>query len=340
VSRQIDPRLTRALVPAVVLLALLVAVPVPFVAIGRGPTYDTLGKINGVDVVQVKDLPTYPTSGHLNMTTVGVRSRITGGQALQLWLAGDEQVLPRSAVFPPGVSDQEAVARTVEEFVQSQGAAEAAALSYLNIPTTVVIGDVLPGGPGAGVLAPGDVVVALAGRAVTTPNELRTIVSDLVPGQPLTLTVDHPGQPRHDVALTVGTNPQTGRGFLGVVPLARPAEQEVVFTLGDVGGPSAGLMFALAVVDKLTPGELTGGRFVAGTGQIDATGTVQPIEGIRLKMLAAREAGATAFLVPSENCTEARSDTPEGLQTIRVDDLGGAVAALDALRSGGTPPSC
>jgi PDZ domain-containing protein len=100
------------------------------------------------------------------------------------------------------------------------------------------------------------------------------------------------------------------------------------------------LMFALAVVDKLSPGELTGGRFVAGTGAIDAAGDVSPIGGIPFKMRAAHDAGATVFLVPDENCTEAAATAPAGLQLIRVTGLGDAVTQLEALDGGAPPRSC
>ena len=99
-------------------------------------------------------------------------------------------------------------------------------------------------------------------------------------------------------------------------------------------------MFALAVVDKLSPGDLTGGRFIAGTGAIDGTGDVSPIGGIPFKMRAAHDAGATVFLVPDENCAEAVATAPQGLQLVRVTGLGDAVTQLEALDSGAPPASC
>lgn len=333
-------RAIAGLVLTALLVALFVSVPVPFITISRGPTFDTLGAVNDVPVVQVKDLPTYPTSGHLNMTTVSVTDGITGLDALRYWLSDDHRLLPRTVLLQPGETAADAAARNERLFLDSQQAAEAAALGHLGLPTTVVAGEIIPGGPAVGALRPGDVIVQIAGRDITGVHDLRDQVSALPPGQQVTLTVDRPGQPRQDVVLVVGRNPATGAGFLGILPIARPAEDEIDFTLGDIGGPSAGLMFALATVDKLTPGELTGGRFVAGTGTIDSTGLVGEIQGIRFKMLAAREAGATVFLVPEKNCEEARSVVPVGLQTVRVHDIAGAITALDTVRAGGTPPSC
>lgn len=318
-----------------------VAVPTPFVAIGRGPTFDTLGAVDGTPVVAIPDLPTYPTSGRLNMTTVGVTSGITAVEAIGMWVAGDRQVVPRSAVVPPGETEEEALARNAQLFADSQSAAEGAAITYLGLPATVYVGGVVADSAAAGVLESGDVLVEIAGQPVTTLAGLRAVMAGTRPGQQVPLRLRRGDTEPRDVVLTLGSLPGMEQGALGILPAARPAGAgDIVISLGDVGGPSAGLVFALAVVDKLTPGELTGGRFVAGTGTIMSTGEVGPIEGIRFKMLAAREAGAEVFLVPGGNCEEARTAVPEGLQTVRVDDLTGAVAALDLIRSGGTPPAC
>jgi PDZ domain-containing protein len=115
---------------------------------------------------------------------------------------------------------------------------------------------------------------------------------------------------------------------------------DIIISLAEVGGPSAGLMFALAIVDKLTPGALTGNTFVAGTGAIDTGGEVGPIGGIPLKMIRAREAGASVFLVPAGNCAEAVQRVPEGLRLVRVGTLAEAVQSLDALQAGQQPPGC
>jgi PDZ domain-containing protein len=128
---------------------------------------------------------------------------------------------------------------------------------------------------------------------------------------------------------------------LGIALTERPEVPfTITITLADVGGPSAGLMFALAIVDKLTPGALTGNTFVAGTGEIATDGQVGPIGGIPLKMLRAREAGATVFMVPAENCSEAAQRAPDGLRLVRVGTLTDAVHALDEIRAGQQPPHC
>ncbi|MCZ7414496.1 MULTISPECIES: S16 family serine protease [unclassified Streptomyces] len=121
------------------------------------------------------------------------------------------------------------------------------------------------------------------------------------------------------------------------------AEDDVVVTLSleDIGGPSAGLLFALGIVDTLDGEEsLTGGATVAGTGTIDGDGTVGPVGGVPLKTQAARRDGATAFLVPLAECADAAAEVPEGLRLIPVRTLDDALAALAALRSGEPTPAC
>ncbi len=329
----------------VALFAALAAVPTPFIAVGLGPTFDTLGVEDGVEVTRIADLPTFPTSGKLNMTTVGVTDGLNGLQVLQFWASGRYQVVPRSSFVRPGETSGEASARNKQLYTDSQDNAEAAALGYLKIASSlaIVVEEVIDGSPSVGHLQVGDLVLGLDGRQLQTVEDLHAVLAERAVGQSVVLHVQRADQPPADVTLTLGANPETGAAFLGVRPRVRPLHDRITYSLGDVGGPSAGLMFALGAVDKLTPGELTGGRFVAGTGTIDAAGTVGRIEGIPFKMRAAAEAGATVFLVPGGidgNCDEARSTAPEGLQLVRVDDLAGAVAALDTLRSGGTPPGC
>ena len=114
----------------------------------------------------------------------------------------------------------------------------------------------------------------------------------------------------------------------------------MTISVGDIGGPSAGLMFALGIIDKLTPMNLTGGKFIAGTGEIEASGKVDPIGGIQQKMVGARNAGATVFLAPATNCSDVKGAIPAGLQVIKVSTLNQAVTYLEDLKSGQPVPSC
>jgi Lon-like protease len=331
------------LLPAALLAAVLcvlgTSIPVPLVALGPGPTYDTLGDVGGAPVVTVDGLPTFPTSGHLNMTTVAVSDRLTFVQMLRAWASGDRQVVPRAQIFPPGKTDAQVRAENTQQFATSESNAELAAMTQLAIPTRVVVGEVVPDSPAASALRIGDEIIAVSGRPVGTPASVSQALAGTTPGQNVTVTYRRDGQEQTaDVALAA--SPDRTQGLLGVRPSVEPRAGDIRISLGDIGGPSAGLMFALAVVDKLSPGELTGGRFVAGTGAIDAAGDVSPIGGIPFKMRAAHDAGATVFLVPDENCTEAAATAPAGLQLIRVTGLGDAVTQLEALDDGAPPRSC
>jgi PDZ domain-containing protein len=331
--------LTYAAFLAALLGVLAISLPVPLVALGPGPTYDTLGDVNGAPVVTVDGLPTFPTSGHLNMTTVAVADRLTFVDVLRAWAAGGRQVVPRTAIFPPGKSDDQVRDENTQQFTSSETNAEVAAMAQLAIPTRVVVGGLVPDSPSAGALQVGDELVAVSGRAVGSPTALADALAGTTPGQKITVTYRRGGQERNaDVAL--GRSGDRTQGLLGVRPAVEPRSGDIKISLGDVGGPSAGLMFALAVVDKLSPGALTGGRFVAGTGAIDAAGHVSPIGGIPFKMEAAREAGATAFLVPDQNCAEAAANAPAGLQLVRVTGLADAVHQLEALDTGGATARC
>ncbi|MEU8703870.1 S16 family serine protease [Streptomyces sp. NPDC048565] len=123
----------------------------------------------------------------------------------------------------------------------------------------------------------------------------------------------------------------------------KPGSVDVTLHLADVGGPSAGLFFSLGIVDKLSEdldGGLTGGRTVAGTGTIESDGTVGAVGGVSLKTQAARRDGATVFLVPKDECKQAKAERPDGLRLVSVTTLKGAVSALRALDQGGTVPGC
>ncbi|CAM2815716.1 PDZ domain-containing protein [Mycobacterium intermedium] len=331
-----------ALVPIVAFGVLLAVVTVPFVSLGPGPTFDTLGEVDGKQVVQIEGTQTYPTSGHLNMTTVSQRDDLTLGEALTLWLSGQEQLVPRDLVYPPGKSRDEVDKANNEDFKNSEDAAEYAALGYLGkYPKAVTIATVNDPGPSAGKLKPGDAIDNVNGTPVANVEQFTSLLKTTKPGDVVTIDYRRKNEPAGVAQVTLGKNKDRDYGFMGVAVLDAPwAPFEVNFNLANIGGPSAGLMFSLALVDKLTPGELVGNTFVAGTGTISLDGKVGPIGGITHKMAAARAAGATVFLVPAKNCVEATSDIPDGLKLVKVETLSSAVDALHAMTSGAPTPSC
>jgi PDZ domain-containing protein len=325
-------------------LALLLGVlgatlPVPMVALGPGPTYDTLDAVSGVPVVAISGLPTFPTSGHLNMTTVAVTDELTLFSALAYWASDGRQVVPRSTIYAPEKSDAQVQEENTEQFAASESNAEVAALTQLHLPTRVVVGEFTDGSPAAAALKVGDEIVAVAGKPVDSPSAVADALVDTKPDQTVQVTYKRDGR-QADAAVVLGSSQDRPQGLLGVRPGIEPENGEITISLGDIGGPSAGLMFALSVVDKLTPGEITGGRFIAGTGTITQDGQVGPIGGIPFKMAAARTAGATVFMTPADNCTEAKSTAPDGLELVKVATLGDAIAGLDALNAGRPVTSC
>lgn len=335
--------LLAALVPILVLGIVGTVFTVPFVALGPGPTFNTLGEVQGKPVVDVTGTPVDPTSGNLNMTTVAVRDELSIFEALGYWVSGRHGIVPRSQVYPPGVSRDQVDRSNQQEFATSESNAEVAALRFLHKPTMVTVRDVSPDSPTAksGTLRAGDQLVTVDGKPVATAQDVVNAVSSRPPGSSITVVWRRDGAEQTG-SIQLGAHPNDpSKGFLGITPVATAQPpMHVAFNLADIGGPSAGLMFSLALLDKLSPGELDGGKFIAGTGTIDADGGVGPIGGIPYKMIAAREAGAQAFLVPAGNCQEAKQHAPAGLQLIKVDTLNTAVSALDDLNRGRPTPTC
>jgi PDZ domain-containing protein len=340
VNRRISTLLV-ALVPILVFGALAWGVTVPYVSLGPGPTFDTLGEVDGKQVVDIEGTTVHPTSGHLNMTTVSQSDGITLGQALALWMSGRDQLVPRDLVYPPDKSKDEIDEANNSDFRRSEDSAEYAALSYLKYPMAVTVENVTDPGPSAGKLKSGDAIDMVNDKPVATLDEFTALLKNTKPGDQLVIDYRRKGQGVGTTTITLGKNEDRDYGFLGVGVLDAPwADFTIDFNLANIGGPSAGLMFSLAVVDKLTTGDLNDGKFVAGTGTITGDGEVGPIGGITHKMIAAQEAGATIFLVPADNCDEARSAHDDGMQLIKVDTLTAAVDALHTVSAGGEPPRC
>jgi PDZ domain-containing protein len=313
--------------------------PVPMVALGPGPTFDTLGTVEGGTVVEIDGQPVYPTSGHLNMTTVSVIDRLTMFDALAYWASPANQVVPREPIYPSDMSLDEIQKQNTAQFTSSEANAEAAALGELRLPMTVIVTELVPDTPAATILQPGDELLAVAGQPMDSVGEVSDVLTPTRPGDVVAVQYRRAGEVR-DAQIPLVARADREQGLLGVVLGAALRDGDIRISLGGVGGPSAGLMFALAVVDKLTPGELAGGRFVAGTGAIEATGVVKAINGVPFKMRRAYDEGATVFLVPDGNCEEAVATNPGDLQLVRVGTLHDAVVALEAMQSGAPVPSC
>jgi Lon-like protease len=330
-----------------VVAGLIVAavVSVPYVALTPGPTLNTLGKPDGKEIIQITGRHTYPTTGNLNLVTVsysgGPGTDFNIFSAIRAWLTPNDAVVPASEIYSSGQTQQQVQKQDTQEMLGSQEDATAAALCYLNIGFTTVdsVAATVKGTPAYGVLRPGDVITAVDGTPVGCHHDLVTMIRNRAPGAPVTLTVQRGGVTKTETLVTKNVANSAVVGIQLGSPTYRFPFQ-VKINLANIGGPSAGLMFALGIVDKLTPDGLTGGRFIAGTGEIEPSGVLQPIGGIQQKMAGARAAGATVFLTPAANCANVGGSVPAGLRVVRVSNLANAISELQALRAGRPVPSC
>ncbi|MET7533144.1 YlbL family protein [Streptomyces goshikiensis] len=358
------PRRTATMLASTLMLFVLFCtglfIKVPYAEMSPGPTVNTLGDSRGEAVLSISGRKTYRTSGHLNMTTV----RVTGAdydmnllEAVYGWLAGDNIVVPHDNLYPNGKTDKESTQENAEEFSQSQESAKVAALKQLGIPVSarVVVSSVVKASPSEGKLHAGDVIQAVDGTPVKEPGDVAKLVTKHKAGEPVEFTIvpaaeaaeaerahREPGSPTK-ITITSGKAEGDGHAIVGI---RAGTDHTFPFTvdikLADVGGPSAGLMFALGIVDKLTPEDLTGGKFIAGTGTIDDEGKVGPIGGIQMKTIGARQAGAEYFLTPAENCASAAAQVPDGLTLVKVSTIDDATKALEKIGKGDTAglPRC
>lgn len=329
----------------VVAAALIAAlVPVPYVILSPGPTLNTLGKTSSGPLISVAGHRTYPTTGHLNLVTVSFMGGPGDGfnvfTAIRAWLTPHTAVVPEQELFPTGQSEQQVVQQDTEEMASSQQTAQAAALCTLGIHFTTVdtVTQTEKGLPAAGVLHAGDTITAVDGTPVSCTRDTGTLIRAQAPGSVVTLSIIRQGKPAH---VRLKTADVQGHSVIGVyVQESYRFPFPIKIKVGDIGGPSAGMMFALGIVDKLTSGNLAGGRFVAGTGEISADGAVSAIGGIQQKMAGARAAGATVFLTPAANCSDTTGAVPAGLRLAKVATLRQAINDLAALKAGRSVPGC
>ncbi|MDY6051663.1 MAG: site-2 protease family protein [Rothia sp. (in: high G+C Gram-positive bacteria)] len=346
-KRKADLRTVSAL-GALGLSTFSLVVPVNFVAESPGPTFNTIGEFNSKPLIEIEGAQTYPVGGNLDMTTVSVaggpNSSLFAVEALATWLEDSTAVLPSDLIYDPSVTREQVSAQNSADMTNSQEVAQAAALTQLGIDYTEIltVSGTSEGGPSQGILREGDVVTALDGQVLEGYAELTQRVNASA-GNPVTVTVMRDGQ-EQEVTLTPSYNEQRQRYVLGLY-IARSFEFPMTVTYGlqEVGGPSAGMMFALGIIDELTEGQMTGGVHFAGTGTIDSDGTVGSIGGIEQKMRGAADAGATVFLAPADNCDDVVGRVPRGLKVVKVSTLDEAVDAVTRIGQGEDPaafPTC
>ena len=333
----------------VVLIAAVFLVPVNAVIEAPGPTWNVLdnGKSADQDVLKVSGTETYPTEGALRMTTVSVSGcpgyPVTTADLIAAWISSDRRIVDRNEVCPQDQSAQQVEETGKAQMTASQDSAVIAALietgmaGAMHLTVTEVIeqqtsteiqaGDVL------------ETITPQGGQTTTLASfsQLRELMTTIPEGTRVTLGVRRGDQKASAALTTIAPQEGTTGSLLGLsLKISVDSPVEATFGLSDVGGPSAGMMFALGVVDEITPGSLTGGKDISGTGTIDMTGQVGPIGGIQQKMAGARESGSTFFLAPASNCNEVKGHEPKGMQVFAVNTLHEAVAATKAIASGNT----
>ncbi|GAB78305.1 PDZ domain-containing protein [Austwickia chelonae] len=311
----------------------------PYILFRPGPVYDTLGEINGKPVIEVKGRQTYGASGELSFTTValyGGRDReITLWEYLVARLQPGTEIRPVAEVYPRNVTRQQIRQQTQAQMADAQAEAKVVAMraAGLQVPEKVTVAAVLEDGPSAKTLVKGDQIVSMEGKALPGGAPLRARIQELKDDETLSLVVLRAGK---EVPVSVSSTAKDGRRLIGVVlSSAFDFPVEVSIHAGDVGGSSAGLMFSLGLYDRLTPGELTGGRRIAGTGTIAGNGAVGAIGGIQHKMRGARETkDAEWFLSPEANCSAVQGNIPDGLRVVKVATFEAAKHAVEEIAAG------
>lgn len=353
VETRLGRRYATLLVAGVSLVALtcvVFLVPAPYVTMRPGPAFDTFGTIGGEEMFTFgDDVKTYPVDGALDFTTVSVtrpETRISLGNVVRGYLDRDVAVVPRDIVYPDGASDADNTSRGQAELSSSKDSSRVAALraAGYTVGEQPVVADVAKDGAASGRLEKGDEVLSVDGRATDSAAEVVQAVGRVDPGEQVTLKVSRGGSDR-DVDLTTKADPSDPSVPRVGVSLSTSYDFPIEVTnhVGDeVGGPSAGTMFALAIYDRLTPGSLTGGKNIAGTGTMAPDGTVGPIGGVRQKIAGAAADGATVFLVPAANCAEALRGSDHGLRLVKITTLKDAISSLESLAEDpdATVPSC
>jgi len=311
-----------------------------------GPVYNVLSTSRGVPIIKITNKESFPTDGDLDLLT------ITFGQTAPnraSWLDVAMSYLDPSltrveydSIYPPNVDSSQVEQQAQVMMLDSQANAKAAALKLLGIPytTEVKVTAITKNAPATGKLFAGDTVLTVNGEKAIGLDQVRSMVEASKGKTPVVFEIVRNGSHR-----TVSILPKLsdGKWRVGMYVASVPEFPfKIDILLQSVSGPSGGQIFALAIYDKLTPGSLTGGNKIAGTGTVDPDGTIGAIGGIKSKMYGALRSGAKYFLAPSVNCEDVVGNIPDGLQVIKVANLKDSLNALKAIREGNQAslPTC
>jgi len=288
----------------------------------------------------VTEAKTSTSTGQLRLTTVNVQSQVELVWAISSWFSDKDAVVPRALIYPPNTTEKQVEQQNAQEWTDSQASAVTVALTKLGYPVQTYVKGVTDGGAATGILKVDDVITAVDATKITDPNKLTDLIRAKPVGTAFTVTYTRAGQ-AGTARITTKAIGSDDTPRLGIeIGTKQPHPFTVKIDLDKIGGPSAGLMFTLGIMDKLQPDDMTGGKIIAGTGTIDDGGNVGPIGGIPQKLVGAKSAGAQLFLVPKDNCAEALKNAVKGLPMAEVATVDDALTALKTFTAGGTPKPC
>lgn len=330
---------------ALLLIGVMMFLPTNFVIRSPGPVLNTLGEVDGTKLITIDGAKSHASDSTLDMLTVYVQgggsNRVSVPVVLEALFNPTKDIAPEETVIPRGVTSNEQSEQNDQQMVSSQDQAVAAALTELGYDFKTWL-DVagFATDTNKNVLRKGDRLLKFEGKDITSLEQLKTEL-DQRGEKTSTMTVRRKDSKvkyqQVDVKVST-TASDSGNRQLGVLlNTSHEFPIDVKFGVENIGGPSAGMMFSLAIIDRLTEGSLAGDHQVAGTGTIDQEGKVGPIGGIAQKMVAAKRSGATVFLAPAENCSEVVGRVPDGLNVIKVSTLGEARKALEGIAKGADP---
>ena len=309
----------------------------PVVALSPGPTEDVLAR------VKVEGSRVYHSEGKLYLTSVGVDDNVRFYEALLDMANRDVELVPRAQLYPDEQDSSEIDRENAALMDRSKETATVVALREVGYdikPSGVEVTQIVPGAPADGKLQAGDKILAADGHAVASIEEVRKAIGSHRDGEPVAFRVDR-GRTRKDVTVQVresDNQPRVGVLLRDLFP-ELPVKVSIQ-TQNNIGGPSAGLIFTLSIIDKLTPGDLTAGRRIAGTGEIALDGSVLPVGGVAEKLIAVHRLGVGTFLIPAGNCDSVRGQVPDGLRLVKVSRIKDALSFLRDPKAAATAPGC
>jgi Lon-like protease len=309
----------------------------PVIALSPGPMEDVLARL------KVEGSRVYDSEGKLYLTSVGIDDDVRFYEALLDMANRDVQLLPRAELYPEEQDSTEIDKENAALMDRSKETASVVALrevGYEIEPSGVEVTQVVAGTPADGKLRAGDRILDADGRAVASTEEVRAAITRHEIGERVAFRID-----RDDTEKNVSVQVREADGQPRVGILLRDLFPDLpvkvsIETQNNIGGPSAGLMFTLSIIDKLTPEDLTGGRRIAGTGEIALDGGVLPVGGVAEKLIAVRRLGVTTFLIPAENCDSVRGQVPDGLRLVKVSTVNDALRFLRDPKAAATAPGC